>query len=133
MGTVTNICMLARPQFTWAEANAMLPMVKAMFAKHEKVIDKAIADQRFYMATGAPQKKVTECDDIVADQMRRLGAKLHKIGCKVLGNGYIGFDAGIFYWSYHQHDTELNHYHAYGEEPIMRHRIDILHPSYVQE
>lgn len=133
MGTVTEICMFLRPQFTWAEANALLPVIKGIFHKHELVIDEAISDQRFYIKTGAPQSKVTECDNIVSEQMRQCGVKLHKLGCKVLGNGYIGFDSGVFYWSFHQADDKLDHYHGYGNFPEERRKIDVLYPSYVQE
>lgn len=130
MGEVIRICDLERTEFTWAEANAMLPLVKRIFNRHEKIINKLMSNQRFFISSCAPQHVITLCDNQVSEEMRQLGLKLHKLGLKALGNGYVGFDSGVFYWSFNgQIDADLNHYHAYNENPSLRREIKVLYPQ----
>lgn len=134
MGEVIEICRADKKEFTWAEANALLPLVKRIFERHLKTINKQLSEQRYYVKSNAPKHVLDKCDDLISEEMSILGNKITKLGGKILGNGYIGFDSGIFYWSFNgQFDKELNHYHDYTEDPTRRREITILYPQVVVE
>jgi len=116
MGEVVEICQ--QRFFTREEARALLPTIQKILEKHERVITKLLSDQRYFISTHAPQERITECDDKISEQMARCGAKIHKLGVKVFGDGWFGFCTGGMYWSYHwPEDKDINYYHGLLEDP----------------
>jgi Uncharacterized conserved protein (DUF2203) len=130
MGTVTEICKYPiKTEFTLREANDLLPTIRRIFKKHEQRIKKLLSDQRFYIASGAPQERITECDNLVGQEMSWCGTKCFKLGTKVLGDGFLGFDSGVFFWSWMYDEEIISNYHAYDDNPrFKRHKINILYP-----
>ncbi len=128
MSNVTEIC---KPRvyegFTLTQVNDLIPLLIEITKKHQNAIENAMDKQRFLMKSGASQERVTECDNIVGEHMRRWGVKMYKLGAKVMPGGYLGFDSGCFYWSWHFGETECEYQHSYEANPsieICRHRLE---------
>ncbi len=99
--------------FTLEEVNELIPLLNRIYKHHETIIHKALDNQRFFMQTGAPQIRVTEQDDIVCAEMKRCAVKCYKLGARVLQGGHLGFDSGMFFWSWKFPETECLYHHAY--------------------
>lgn len=110
-----NIC--KSRVFSIFDANDLLPIIKRIFAKHEAEITKALADQRFFISTFAPQDRVNECDRRVERELIQMGSKLTKLGLKTFGDGYIGFDNGYGYYSFRNGEQSVTHFHGYMIDP----------------
>jgi len=125
LGTVTQIC--TTRTWTLEEAKEMIPLVSRLFDTHEQVIKQALEQQRFFMKTGAPKQAISECDDIVNKELVKLGSKLVRLGIRVLGDYFVGFDSGQFLWSYMYKEQSMSHWHGYYENPrFSRHKISFL-------
>lgn len=122
-----EICQPGGRQFTWKEASLLLPLVRNIYEKHEKVVKRALENQRFFMKSKASEERIKECDTIVGKELSKAAVKIHKLGVKVLGNGFFGFDSGVFYWSWRYPEDGINHYHGYAADPaIHRRKITIF-------
>lgn len=124
------------PEFTLAEANSLIPLVERIFVLHENRVQKHLANQRYFMQTHAPEIRAKEAEDAVSNEMARCGVKLWKLGVKVLGNGFIGFNSGVFYWSWRFPDDkgkEISHYHGFNESCYQRHEMKLIRPAEVYE
>lgn len=115
MNTVTDIC--KNREFNIEQAEGMIPILKSIIKKHEAVIKKIMADQRYFIKTKASDIRIKECDNLVGKQMAKCGAKVHKLGVKVFGDGYFGFDSGMFYWSWKYPENRIDYYCGYYDNP----------------
>lgn len=113
---VTSICNIPY-LFTLGEVEKMLPLLNRITLKHEGIIRKAIDKQRFLIKSNAPQISITEIDDQVCKEMSSWGRKMFKLGAKVFSGGYLGFDVGYGYVSWHYPETELKYWHDYLSQP----------------
>ncbi len=113
---VVEICQPPRT-FTLKEVDELIPTLQRISEKHENAIAAAMQKQRYFMISGAPQALVTEQDTIVGQNMADWGKKLYKLGAKILPGGYIGFDSGCFYWSWHWGEESCEYYHEYKDNP----------------
>lgn len=122
-GNLVYICQPLSRTFTLQECNDLLPIIRRITEKWQQNIHKIMDDQRFYMKTGAPQIKVTDCDDRVSEEYRLWGTKLLRLGIKILEGNYLGFNSGFGYYSWAWNDPEVNHYHEYEEAPYQRRKL----------
>lgn len=98
---VVSICFPPeRPQMTLREVNELVPILIRITKKHEGLISHAMQTQRFLIKSGAPQTRVTECDQLVGKEMGKWATKMFKLGAKVYSNGYLGFWSGFGFWSW---------------------------------
>lgn len=114
---VVRICEFGPRVFTLDEAKELVPLLIRITTKHEKVITRTMADQRFYMKTFAPQRRVTDCDNKVCAEMTAWGRKVCKLGCKVFSGGYVGMDSGSDWYSWHFGEPKLMYRHNYEVDP----------------
>ncbi len=123
---LTKICQPLPVKFTLAEANELLPLIRRISAKHDTVINRALANQRFLMVSGAPQIRVTECDNRVVAELQAWSRKIMKLGVRQFQGGAYGFDSGFGYWSWYTNEPSVTHFHDYMETPAKRRVIGIL-------
>lgn len=112
--------------FTLAEANELLPIIRHISNKHNNAIERALADQRYLLKTGAPQFLVSECDAVVVKQLQIWGGKLLKLGVKQFQGGWMGFDMGQGYYSWCVNEQVVSYYHGYLENPSARRPIGVI-------
>lgn len=125
---LNNVIMICQPKpqlFNIDEVNRLVPILIRITGKHENAISEAMKKQRYLIKTYAPQAAVQECDNTVGQEMAMWGAKVYKLGAKVLPQGFLGFDNGTFYWSWHYGDRICNHYHEYLEAPTKRRLVHV--------
>ena len=114
---------------TWTlqEAREILPLLKKVFEKHESRIKILLDNQRFFMKTQAPMAAIKSCDDGISHELKLMGGKFLKLGIKVYGNNFIGFDSGEWFWSYQYPEEDISYFHGYVENPLFnRHKIGII-------
>lgn len=118
MSKVAEICQeRAAKTFTLQEVNDLVPLLTKISQKHENIISESMNTQRFMLKSGAKQERITEQDNIVGENMRQWGVKVYKLGAKVMPGGYLGFNSGCFYWSWHYGEKDCSYYHEYEDNP----------------
>lgn len=118
-----SICQQPR-FFTLQEADELVPIISRITKHNEREVQKLLDKQRYMLKSGAPQERITEADTLVGKHLVDWGAKLTKLGCKVFGMGYVGFDCGSGFWSWHEGDGDkVNYFHGYMETPLQRREV----------
>jgi hypothetical protein len=123
LNNITSICRSIPAVFTINEANALIPLIQRISAKHEIQISKALALQRWYMKSGASQSRVTDCDNRVVAELQALGRKILKLGVKQTQGGWFLFDTGYGYWVWTIREPEVEYYCDYLEKPEHRRKV----------
>lgn len=121
-----NVVFICQPRphiFTLDEANSLVPILNKLSMKYDGIITKALADQRHNIKSGASKVKIDSFDDIVAGAMVTWGQKAMKLGAKVMEGGYLGFDSGQGYYSFHYGESCVEYVHGYDERPYSRKQI----------
>ena len=125
LNNVVTMCVLDR-KFTLAEANELLPMLRRISTKHDIAINRALADQRYLMKVGAPQKVITDCDNRVVAELQSWARKVLKLGVKQFQGGWYGFDCGFGYYSWTPNEDTIRYFHGYLERPSARRPIGVM-------
>lgn len=126
LDNVINICQVGKI-FTMAEANDLVPLLTKIVGKCESEISKELAKQRFMIISGAKQEIVNSIDVKIGRLLTESGVKVTKLGCKVIGNGFIGIDSGFGYWSWVLGEEKITHYHDYTQSPFERRQLGIIY------
>lgn len=124
MGNVVSIT--GPKQFTLEEVNNLLPLITRITEKYETLIEKHLAEQRFYFKSGAPQHVVNGIDIEVGKLMNEWGAKILKLGGRVIGTKAVSFDSGFGYWSWLYGEKEISYYYDYTEQIHQRRKLGII-------
>lgn len=125
--SVIPICLDPNRVFTINEADDMIPLISRITGKHEKAVQDLLDKQRYFIKTGAPEDLVKRADTQVGKHLVNWGSKLTKLGIKVFGYGFVGFNSGFGYWSYRQGDGDkISFYHDYNETPLQRRKLSRL-------
>lgn len=129
----TNVISICQPPRTFSEAevNTLIPLLERITARHENAVSKLLDNQRFLLISGASKETVNKIDPQVGKHMVDWGQKIVKLGGRVFQHGYVGFDGGGFYYSWHYGEAMITHFHMYNESPFDRKPIKV--DSYVQK
>lgn len=124
MGNV--IAITGHRVFTLSEVNTLLPLIIHITDKYESAIEKLLSEQRYYVKSGAPKHIVDSLDYKVINLLNEWGAKVTKLGGKVLGTKAVSFDSGFGYWSWLYGEKEVSHYYDYSEQVNNRRKMGII-------
>lgn len=122
LNNVISICQAPR-FFTLEEADELIPLVLKITEQNEGRVQKLLDVQRYFLRSGAPQERIKSADTEVGQILVNWGTKLTKLGCKVFGGGFVGFDSGSGFWSWHNGETKIEYFHGYLESPLQRRQI----------
>jgi hypothetical protein len=125
ISTEIQICRIDR-KFTLEEANAMLPILRRISAKHDAAINRALADQRYLMKCKAPLEKIQECDNRVVKELQTWGGKVLKLGVKQIQGGWYAFDTGYGWFSWCPAEATVSYYYDYNQSPAYRRQFGII-------
>lgn len=126
MGDVIHICREKRV-LTLSEANELVPLIHRITKKYEDRIEKMLADQRFYMRTGAPKSVIDKVDIEVQKLLIEWGTKITKLGGITRGSKVVCFDSGFGYWSWVFPETSIAHYYDYTEGVHNRRTMGVIY------
>lgn len=127
MTNVVQICLTPDTVFTLLEVDKLIPLIQAVTYRHENLVMKFMRQQSYMIKTGAPEARIKELDTKVGKELVSYGTKMTKLGARVYGHGYSGFNSGFGYWSYHVSDGgSVQYYHDYNESPLIRRKLNRL-------
>lgn len=112
--------------FTLDEANNLVPLIARITAKYAAKAEKIMSEQRFFQKTYAPLDKIQKCDLEMGKLLNEWGLKLRKLGAYPLANGFVGINAGSFYWSWHADEKEIGFYHDFGQGGHERRALSVI-------
>lgn len=123
----TNIVFICQEPklFSESEVNSLIPLLEKITSRHENIVTKLINQQQFLIKSGASEKSCNKLQDEVNMNMVQWGSKLTKLGGKVFDHGFVGFDGGGFYYSWHYGEKTISQYHLYNESPFNRKPIKV--------
>lgn len=124
MGEVFSICE-ANKKFTLEEAEDMIPMLKRISNNCDKVIEKLLAEQRYYIKCDAPKVRIDNIDVQIAEELQRWGGKVARLGIRLFNGQYL-FNNGTGYWSWYKSEDKITNYINYGEDPSNRRPLSLL-------
>jgi hypothetical protein len=106
---VTDSQTSEKKTFTYAEAQALLPEVKAITEEAEATVEKVRAAM---VEQGASEEKIREqVDRVVAAWARALVSR----GLEVKGLWLVDFDSGSGYYCWRHPETSLQFFHSYED------------------
>lgn len=118
----TNVVSICQPfrTFSAEEINDLITILERITSKHEATVANLLKKQRYLITSGVPASEYNKIDSLVGGQLIQWGTKITKLGGKVFSHGYVGFDGGGFWYSWHLGDKSITHYHGYDESPLNR-------------
>lgn len=122
---LSNVVSICQPPkfFTLEEADELVPLISRITEQDENRVQKLLDVQRYMLKSGASRDAVIKVDAEVGQILVGWGTKLTKLGCKVFGGGYVGFDNGAGFFSWHNGDTSIRYFHGYLESPMLRREV----------
>lgn len=124
---MTNVVSICGPKlWTLEEAQEMVSMVKRITEKAELEVEQSLKHQRYLHMSHASEDTITKETEKMQSVLNQWGTKMTKLGMKAYGQGYVGFDSGWGYWSYHYKETIIEYYHGHDESPLYRKKVSLL-------